>query len=123
MALYMQGDVMKKQFFTKAVRWKVDSDYKAKLNSADRKWLEAYNDAEYANDFRALDKIKKVSANMKQAMTNDRNAARRDVFSVGSRDDAVLEIIVNKATPLSDLADHAKSIAIKARATGVKAKR
>lgn len=123
----MQGDVMKKQFFARAVRWKVDSDYKAKLSPADRKWLEAYNDAEYSNDFRALDKIQKVSVNMKQAMTNDRNAARRDVFNNGSRadhiNDSVLELTVNKATPLADLADHAKAVAIKAREAGMKAKK
>lgn len=123
----MQGDIMKKQFFAKAVRWKVDSDYKAKLSPADRKWLEAYNDAEYSNDFRALDKIQKVGANMKQAMTNDRNAARRDVFNNSSRadhiNDSILELTVNNAIPLAELADHAKSAAIKARQTGMKVKK
>jgi hypothetical protein len=123
----MQGDIMKKQFFAKAVRWKVDSDYKAKLSPTDRKWLEAYNDAEYSNDFRALDKIQKVPTKTKQAMTNDRNAARRDIFNLEQRADhvkeAVLEIVANGATPLSTLAEHAKIVAIKARTAGMKGKK
>lgn len=118
---------MKKQFFAKAVRWKVDSDYKAKLSPTDRKWLEAYNDAEYSNDFRALDKIQKVPTKTKQAMTNDRNAARRDIFNLEQRADhvkeAVLEIVANGATPLSTLAEHAKIVAIKARTAGMKGKK
>jgi hypothetical protein len=113
---------MKKQFFTKPVKWKVDSDYANKLSKAEQEWLAAFNDAEYANDFRALEKLQPVSDRIKKNMTDDRNAARRDLYNSGGRREcqntAEFEQLAQKATQLADLIDEASIVAGKAKSQG-----
>lgn len=116
---------MKKQRFSKAIRWKVDSDYTNKLSPQDKAWLLAFQDAEYANNFKDLEQWQPISKATKKAIMDNNNAARRDVYNSGGRIDcdtnSKLEVVVQDAPTLGDLAEDAKAAAVSARVAGIRA--